>query len=176
MVKNCAWKSFGPLSVSFFICLLNPSSVSDSTWSFSLFPVHFSSFLYTLPLAKKSALHCKHSLWNSCPSVKGSMGFWQDTLTAILWLWHLQKERGKGRAGEMERKRERDCPGCSSFHKHFQLKFTSKKFQLNLIISSSKSLLTHCPPLLQLPMFSWHNSNHAQTLCMQSTVSVHTTC
>lgn len=148
VVKNCAWISLGPLSVSFFICLLNPLSVSDSTWSFSLFPVHFSSFLYTLLLAKKSALHCEHSLWNSCPLVKGSLGFWQATLTAILWLWNLQKER-EGRERGRERGRE-IVQDVRVFTNTFNWGLPPEYFNLNLIISSSKSLWTLCTPYVQL--------------------------
>lgn len=143
------------ISVCIWVCLIYPFSVYDSTWSLSIFP--FSSFpssLYTLFFCQTVSTTCKHSLCNFCPSVKKETGFLAvhpNSNPVALASSERERERKGGRKVDRHRKRERDCLGCWSLTKYFQLQFSSRKFQLNLIISSSRSLWTLCPAALQLP-------------------------
>lgn len=110
----------------------NPHS---SCFPYLFFPFPFFS-LHSLLLAKKTNLHCKHSLCNSCPTIKRETGFLAGCPNSNpVALASLERERER-RGG----REERDCEGCSSLPKCFQLRFSSRKFQLNLIITSCNSL------------------------------------
>lgn len=112
-----------PVGLAIAICLCFDLYLFDSSsfclWFhiISLSLVLFSFLFSTLSSSQCQRVSPKHSLCNSCPSIKRETGFLAghpNSNPVALASSERERERKGGRVGEGKRKRtrERDCLGC----------------------------------------------------------------